>query len=218
MGNRAVITTETNWKEGGVGIYLHWNGGRDSVEAFLEYCKLKGYRDPERDTYGMARLIQVIGNFFGGSLSLGVDTLWHSDCDNGDNGVYIIGEGWKITGRYYHHGEQNEYDLQEMLLEIDEAQPVNEQLGKNYLMADEVNRDMLKYEDWVYLQEYSGEIKPYKIIGFGEDVMVNGHEVKGIPYVARYGSNEDYTKNINNYLLDDSYRIYRGEMEVRHEN
>ena len=39
MGNRAVITTE-NKK---IGIYLHWNGGRDSVEAFLKYCELKNY-------------------------------------------------------------------------------------------------------------------------------------------------------------------------------
>ena len=31
MGNRAVITTEKK----DLGIYLHWNGGRDSVEAFL---------------------------------------------------------------------------------------------------------------------------------------------------------------------------------------
>lgn len=30
MGNRAVITTE----EKQIGVYLHWNGGRDSVQAF----------------------------------------------------------------------------------------------------------------------------------------------------------------------------------------
>lgn len=30
MGNRAVITTKENWAHGGVGVYLHWNGGRDS--------------------------------------------------------------------------------------------------------------------------------------------------------------------------------------------
>lgn len=90
MGNRAVITTKENWRNGGVGIYLHWNGGRDSVEAFLKYCELKGFRSPSSDSYGMARLCQVIGNFFGGGLSVGIDTLWHLDCDNFDNGVYII--------------------------------------------------------------------------------------------------------------------------------
>lgn len=58
-GNRAVITTEDKR----IGVYIHWNGGRDSVEAFLKYCELKGYRKPEEDCYGWARLCQVIGNF-----------------------------------------------------------------------------------------------------------------------------------------------------------
>ena len=31
MGNRAVITT----KERKIGLYLHWNGGRDTVEPVL---------------------------------------------------------------------------------------------------------------------------------------------------------------------------------------
>lgn len=66
MGNRAVITTREDWKCGGVGIYLHWNGGRDSVNAFLKYCELKGYRPPEKDCYGWASLAKVISNFFGG--------------------------------------------------------------------------------------------------------------------------------------------------------
>ena len=59
MGNRAIIKGHGN----SLGIYLHWNGGRDSVEAFLAYCKLKGYRSD--DSYSWARLAQVIGNYFG---------------------------------------------------------------------------------------------------------------------------------------------------------
>jgi hypothetical protein len=47
MGNRAVITTEDKQ----LGVYVHWNGGRDSIEAFLLYCKIKGYRAPENDSY-----------------------------------------------------------------------------------------------------------------------------------------------------------------------
>lgn len=119
MGNRAVITT----KEKRIGIYLHWNGGRDSVEAFLEYCKRKGHRSPETDCYGFARLCQVIGNFFGGTTSIGVDTLDNLDCNNGNNGLYII-ENWSIVGREYHKGqEQKEYELEEMIKEIDIKQP-----------------------------------------------------------------------------------------------
>ena len=60
MGNRAVITNKPNkgeiWEEN-IGIYLHWNGGRDSVEAFLKYCELRGFRATNRDNYGWARLV-----------------------------------------------------------------------------------------------------------------------------------------------------------------
>lgn len=156
MGNRAVITTNNNLGEVGysdkvkhyysdgvdlqdrkdkVGIYLHWNGGRDSVQAFLVYCNIKGYRDPAEDNYGMARLIQVISNFFGGSNSIGVDTLNHLDCDNYDNGVYIIGPGWQIIDRVYFEGqEQNGYDMLNMLQSINKAQPEKERLNEEELL------------------------------------------------------------------------------------
>lgn len=131
MGNRAVITTKQGDKENKIGIYLHWNGGRDSVEGFLKYCEMRGFRKPEEDNYGWARLAQVIANFFGkDGLSVGIDRVCNLDCDNWDNGVYLI-EDWKIVGREYFEGiEQDGYSLKEMLFEIDEAQPKNQQLGK----------------------------------------------------------------------------------------
>ena len=120
MGNRAVITT----REKKIGVYLHWNGGRDSVEAFLKYCELKGFRCPEDDSYGWARLCQVIANFFGGDgLSIGIDTIDCLDCDNWDNGVYIIHD-WKIESRAYNRwSEQYEHDLKKMLHSINDSQP-----------------------------------------------------------------------------------------------
>ena len=128
MGNRAVITTKENMDNNGIGIYLHWNGGRDSVRAFLKYCELKGYRAPSEDNYGWARLCQVIGNFFGGTGSLGIDTVNHLDCNNFDNGVYLI-EGWEIVGRMYFEGEeQDEYDLVGMLKTINDSMPESERI------------------------------------------------------------------------------------------
>lgn len=125
MGNRAVITTQDEK----IGIYLHWNGGKDSVEAFLKYCELKGYLPPEKDNYGWARLCQVIGNFFGGELSIGIDEYKNLDTDNGDNGVYII-KDWKIINRkFFKRQEQQEYDLNEMIESIDKSQPIKEQIG-----------------------------------------------------------------------------------------
>lgn len=58
MGNRAVITT-VGAKENDIGVYLHWNGGVESVEAFLTYCDLKGFHSPETDCYGFAYLKYV---------------------------------------------------------------------------------------------------------------------------------------------------------------
>lgn len=129
MGNRAVITTE----EKKIGVYLHWNGGYDSVNAFLTYCKLRDFREPEDDNYGWARLCQIIGNYFGGDLSIGIDTLDCLDCKNGDNGVYII-KNWEIVGREFApRFEQNEYDLVKMVIEIDEEQPEKSRLGADYI-------------------------------------------------------------------------------------
>jgi len=123
MGNRAVITLDKR-----IGIYLHWNGGRDSVEAFLKYCELKGHRT---DSYGLARLAQVIGNFFGGTTSIGVGKCDNLDMDNYDNGTYVV-ENWKIVRRLFFEGqEQDEYNLLEMIKGIDEKQPEKEQLFKD---------------------------------------------------------------------------------------
>lgn len=133
MGNRAVITASKSRdvaESNDIGIYLHWNGGRDSIEAFLKYCELKRYRNPSEDNYGWARLCQVIGNYIGGTTSIGIDNCCYLDCNNGDNGVYII-EGWKIVGRQYFEGiEQHNYDLCDMLVDIDLTQPETEQLGE----------------------------------------------------------------------------------------
>jgi len=92
MGNRAVISNREKWRD--VAIYVHWNGGRPSIEAFLKYARDKKLRD---DNYGLARLTQIICNYFGGSLSVGVGNIDRLDTD-GDHGVYEI-YNWEIVGR-----------------------------------------------------------------------------------------------------------------------
>ena len=136
MGNRAVITWSQKKdvkKTQDLGIYLHWNGGRDIVEAFLTYCKLQGFREPDHDNYGYARLCQVIGNFFGGDLSLGIDKCRNLDCNNGDNGTYIC-KGWDIVGRQYFGGrEQQVHDLIEMLNAINKCMPEEDRLSQEVI-------------------------------------------------------------------------------------
>jgi hypothetical protein len=89
MGNRAVITMAKKPTENSVGIYLHWNGGAESVLAFAETAKHFGVRFYD-ETYATARLAQIIGNFFGGTTSVGVGILGQLDCENYDNGTYRI--------------------------------------------------------------------------------------------------------------------------------
>ena len=86
MGNRAVITwsdTKQPKVSNDLGIYLHWNGGIESVQAFLEYAKENKLPNPSDDEqYGLARMIQMIGNFLGDYSGIGIGPLKELDCDN----------------------------------------------------------------------------------------------------------------------------------------
>lgn len=147
MGNRAVITTKThkfNKSKSRIGLYLHWNGGRDSVDAFLAYAKAKGVRDAESEPeYCFARLAQIIGNFFGGNASVGVCTLTPEDIEDRckgwwlDNGVYFIDEEFRVVeGK----GKEGEYSLRKFLNEINDHQPTEEKL-----FSEELDQAVEKY-------------------------------------------------------------------------
>lgn len=158
MGNRAVILSKNDMLANGkinpnqVGVYLHWNGGRDSVSAFLKYCKLKGYRSPSTDCYGWACLCNVISNFFGDGMSLGIDTANHLDCDNYDNGVYII-DGWEIVERLYNRGaEQTNYDVNSFVLELNERMPEQNRIDTCIL------QELLKAEEVPYQELTVGNV------------------------------------------------------------
>lgn len=140
MGNRAVVTF-ANRKyiepfidpkgdgeslrgfietQGGflVGVYLHWNGGRASIEGFCEACRRLKFRGPASDSYGVARFVQVVCNFLGDGLSVGVGMLEHFDTDNHDNEVYVVDDNWNIVGREFAHGEQSDYDVNEFANDV----------------------------------------------------------------------------------------------------
>lgn len=201
MGNRAIIQTRQSYEKEGIGIYLHWNGGRDSIEAFLKYCELKGYRPPEQDFYGWARLCQVIGNFFGGTLSIGIDNFSKDAGEWQDNGTYII-EEWKIVDRECWSNtckEQNNYNLTDMLLAIDKSQPIKEQIGKDFILAPEVPTSELKIGDIVFVSMYEGKYEKHKVVGIKD----------GIPYVDLYNHDGDYSWNGNNYIRTETVRVDR---------
>lgn len=132
MGNRAVVTfanrnrVEKYVKDASrpmhlegyvkdhpdtIGVYLHWNGGYDSIKPFCMACKELGYRSPVSDDYGIACFVQLVRNFFGiDGLSVGVGILSRLDCDNWDNGVFVVDGNWEIIGREYESSEQTKDD------------------------------------------------------------------------------------------------------------
>lgn len=104
MGNRAtVIFTEQIGRRTEIGpaVYLHWNGGANSVYAFLAEL-LRREANGSVD-YTTARFVQLVGEFFDGdgtgsrNLSLGVSNgprnltlkALERHCP-GNNGIYLI--------------------------------------------------------------------------------------------------------------------------------
>lgn len=142
MGNRAVITTP----ERKIDLYLHWNGGRDTIDPLLRYCELKSYRAPSQNDYGWARLCQMMGNFFGDTSSIGIGVYTDDErMNSGDNGIYII-DGWKIVDRilpYEGFIEQHCYDPDDMIVALDRSMPQTERLGE-FLDSTELPTSKLK--------------------------------------------------------------------------
>ena len=142
MGDRAVITTRENYKNNGIGIYVHWCGTRKYIQGFLKYCSLRGFRSvDENEPYAWARLCQVIANFFGGGLSVGIGQVDHMDSCDWDNGTYLI-EGWNIVGRVNAPVDESVPWTEELIAviqTIDEHQLPSEQLGaeKIYEMLED---------------------------------------------------------------------------------
>lgn len=91
MGNRAVITFDERLAADSIGIYVHWNGGPESIYTFVNAARELGIRAPKADpSYCVARFAQMIGNFFGGTTSVGIGPLRSLDINNGDNGVFLV--------------------------------------------------------------------------------------------------------------------------------
>lgn len=111
MGNRAVIAFD-EYSDNAIGIYLHWNGGRDSVEGFLQAAREQMAGRLGDAVYGRARLVQVIGTYLSGNLSFGLGKCKNLDCNNGDHGVFIVdSKTLTITGRRLNENpEQNEHN------------------------------------------------------------------------------------------------------------
>ena len=117
MGNRAVITLkdDTIPKEDQLSVYLHWNGGLDSVKPLLRFCQsnLNGLNP-------MKHVAEVASVAFGGTHV--VEPYNKCDTDNYDNGVYFINGYFEMIGReHMRNEEQQDYDPEEMYRKIKSA-------------------------------------------------------------------------------------------------
>lgn len=115
------------------------------MEPLLKYCELQGYRTASHDDYGWARMCQVMGNFFGGSTSLGIGPYTTGrQMDPGDNGIYVIDdwlisehlrteydEDWNAVGmRAFESAEEHDWHkFDDMLRSLDASMPEELRLG-----------------------------------------------------------------------------------------
>jgi hypothetical protein len=111
MGNRAVITFST--ANNAPAIYLHWNGGRASVEGFLTAARqlgLRHARTPQAQAAALDGIAEMLArHFFSCEVGMNVYRLHYagSDRDNGDNGTYLLDQDLQILARLHHtRGEE----------------------------------------------------------------------------------------------------------------
>lgn len=205
MGNRAVITT----RDRELALYVHWNGGRQCIEGFLKYCEIREFRPPETDSYGWARLCQVIANYFGAEgLHVGIAPYTDDSCsDPGDNGIYVI-SNWRIVehfgGIYDHEKVDEDFDMARWLEAIDERQPEGQRLGPDGLRAPLVPRGDLRVGDRIIARDIGNEFRRvtvYAVQRFPDNP--DFVSVFADFYKNAYGAPE---QTIHNALTRDAYR------------
>lgn len=126
MGNRSHVI----FPEARVAVYLHWNGGVESVVAFLDYMN---ERKLSCESYGAARFCQIVGNYFGGNLSLGVRGCGrtpseHRALADEDQGAFVIArsaDGLAIARWYLRNGSVLEGQPLAERIERARAHPYN---------------------------------------------------------------------------------------------
>lgn len=155
MGNRAtVIFVSEDEKSISPAVYLHWNGGPESIYAFLNEMNIRKIRKDQ--DYECARFIHIVGDYFDmdtiGSSSLGVSngpkeitpkSLGKVKTDHGDNGFYIIcrkKDGSVKMRRFKEVYLDNGIDVQE-------------------LSADEVEREKEEAMKHKYIPEFAESFK-----------------------------------------------------------
>ena len=143
MGNRAVVAfvdcsgkdksrylNNSLIKDKSPSVYLHWNGGRDSVEGFLTVVKKLYGGSSCLDAKERAVVFYSVVRRAGmGGVSTEVSTFKKVDADNGDNGTYWVDESFQIIDReYQRYPEQQNHPLNEFVNAVIEETVKNDAL------------------------------------------------------------------------------------------
>lgn len=128
MGNRALVEFDE------LSVYLHWNGGPESIARFMgamrEACSQELLT--KYPNCAAVRLCQLVGNWFAGTTSIGLNRTDPSYDGSGlDNGVYVVGDGCYITAV-----REGGADYQEYL--DSRVRKANAKLQGGALMEDEM--------------------------------------------------------------------------------
>jgi len=105
MGNRAVLSFDT--ADNAPAIYLHWNGGRASVQGFIDAARALGLRHAQTaaaQAEALDKLAELLArHYFRCNVGMTVYRLHYAgtDRDNGDNGTYLLGRDLTIIERLY---------------------------------------------------------------------------------------------------------------------
>lgn len=214
MGNRALLVAN----EADIGLYLHWNGGRDSINAFLKYAEYAQLPPINENNDWLPPFITVLKNFFGNDGHVVyLESINQDDLNNihYDNGVYLL-DGFEITERINPpHIEQDAHDLHDMLINIDKAQPPADQLG-GFLHGLETSVADLRVGDRVFLPHFSnfdgqlGRYRTHTVLGFADNdsnnPLAHRERFKGKPYVDMFDK-QDNALNPNSYITTDTVRV-----------
>ena len=146
MGNRAQVIFENEDGKGPV-VYLHWNGSPESIYTFIR--ALDHYEVRNDVHYRTARFIQLVGNYFGGTLSLGVfaENTFHPS----DNGIYVFKwdeDKWSVRRMLMGPGEKEIWLTPE---EIDAEK--NQAIMHPYNENDQLFKDVLEKNDQFFNKE-----------------------------------------------------------------
>jgi len=108
MGNRAVLTFSTAGHA--PAIYLHWNGGRASVQGFIDAARALGLRHAPTaaaQTEALDQLAELLArHYFRCNVGMTVyrEQYGTTDRDNADHGTYLLGRDLSIIERLYKAG------------------------------------------------------------------------------------------------------------------